>query len=103
MMLLEGPAVSCCWSFSGRSAVTPPRGDGPLREGIIGLFVKGSFAGYRPCEHLRFCASSLAAHAAAVAPVTVEEEEPYANPDKCDNRDNSDDDKYCDGGCRNAT
>lgn len=49
------------------------------------------------------CLSGLAAHAAAVASIAVEEKKPYADPDECDDRDDADNDEYGNGGSRDAS
>src|SRR5687767_11876556 len=97
VVLFECPAVP--WSLAGRSAICPPGGDWPLRKGVVGLLVQSGFAGHRSFNHLRCCgSSSLATHAAAIASLAVEEKEPYRNPDDCDDRNDSDNDQYGNGG-----
>lgn len=101
VLLQYPPAVS--WSLGRVSALGPVGSGRPLWQRVVGLFVIRLCAGDRTREHLRLCAVLLAPHATAVAPVAVEEEKPYADPDKCNHGDHAHADEYGNGGPRDAS
>ena len=95
------PAVP--WSFSEWSALGSVGGSWLSRKSVVGLLVQRFIARGGTLGHLRLCSSPLAAHAAAVAPVTVKEQKPYTDPDKCNCRNCSDTDEQSNSGSRNAS
>ena len=103
VLLCQSPSA-ISWSLGGRSALSPPGKEWPLRHGVVDLLIiQGFCAGQTlfDCGGLRL--GCLSAHATAVAPVAVEEEKPDAHPDECYNRDDADDDEYGNGGSRDAS
>lgn len=101
LLLESSPAVS--WLLGGRVALGPPGGGWSLGHGVVVLLIQGLCTGQALLDCFRFRLGCLAAHAAAIASVAVEEQKPDAHPNECNDRDDADDNEYGDGGSRDAS